>query len=185
MVLDESILDSLFLGAYWPQRRETRAECAARISKFLSGIRDAGPDVQRWFLKAKRKELARTAIDVSPPDIEALLITNDRDATGEPIEELGFRLGLWNGERVAFSATVGAFNSFVHNSLVLSFQGESLSDASKWCLLIDAAIASFDPDSAVVTNQNYISRHGNGTPDKTGGWWTYKRGGDVTRHAFP
>lgn len=143
------------------------------------------PTLERWFLKAKRKKDAAVAADISAEAIEALLKTNNRDTTGEPIAELGFSLGIWNGESASLSATVGAFSPYVGNSVVLSYNGDSPSNSVVWRTLIEHAVEAFDPDAAVVTNHDYVACHGDGAPDEAGGWFLYRRGKPIVECPFP
>jgi hypothetical protein len=175
---------SLLLGAYWPSRQESREACAARMSRFLATIRNVDSSLTVWFPKANRKRLGE-AVDISPSSVCELLKSNNRDTTGEPIAELGFRAGLWNGKNASLTATLGAFSHKIENSVLLSYNGEAPCTADVWRQLIQAAIICFEPKSAVVTSPDYMERHGDGTPDETGGWFTYKRGGEVSQYAFP
>jgi hypothetical protein len=177
--------ESLFLGAYWKKRQEIRSACASRIFVFLDTIHSANDSFETWFLTGKRRKLALNRIDININNINLLLKTNNRDDTGEGISELGFHIDLWNGQNLSFRVTIGAFSEVIQNAVVLSFRGISLLDKQTWQVLIEAAIKSFDPDSAVITNQYYISRHGNGMPIEAGGLYTYIKGEKVEEHDFP
>jgi hypothetical protein len=181
----KTAIDSLFLGAYWKARQETRADCASRLANYIREIGAIEPTLQQWFQKSSRRQNARKAADLSIDGIVTLLKTNDREFSGDPMVELGFNLSLWNGGNASISATVGAFSPYIENSVVLSFRGACPTNKNTWRRLIEEAVKAFDPDSAVVTNHDYIAAHGDGTPDQAGGWFTYVRGSSVQERAFP
>jgi hypothetical protein len=160
-------VNSLFLGAYWKVRKESRMECATRLSNYLRAIGSVESLFQKWFQKASRRPDATNAADLSIEGLHALLKTNDRDVGGEPIVELGFNLSLWNGANASFSAVVGAFSPYIENSIVLSFRGDGPFEGETWRRLIEKAVEAFDPDSAVVTSDDYIASHGGGAPVST------------------
>lgn len=182
---NEDRVKSLFLGVYWASRKESRTDCAARLARFLSAGTGVDPTLERWFLKANRKKDAIIAADITTEGVDALLKTNKKDTTGEPITELGFSLGIWNGESASLSATVGAFSPYVGNSVVLSYNGDSPASAAVWRTLIERAVEAFDPDTAVVTNHDYVASHGDGAHDEAGGWFRYRRGTPIVECEFP
>ena len=148
-------MESLFLGVYWGNREEDRDKCAEKLSEFLAVASGLFPELAQWFLKSSRKKRALKPIDFSPEAIAGALRTNNRDTDGQPILELGFNVGLWNGTSASFSATVGASSRYVGNSVLLSFDGECPADRGAWKRLIEGAVHVFDPDSAVVTDGTF------------------------------
>jgi len=177
-------MKSLFLGAYWKGRGESRRQAAARISAFLCATGAIDLSLSCWFQKGSRKASAFKPAALSSQGIEPLLKSNNRDITGDAIADLGYNIGLWNGENASFSATVGATSPYIENSIVLSFQGDSPCDSSTWRKLMEQVIEAFAPDSAVVTSHEYIARHGDQSPDEAGGWFTYRRGESIREHEF-
>lgn len=173
-------MDSSFLGAYWTGRAEDRGQCASRISAFLRAAGAAHASLGPWFRKASRKSAAFKPVDISPAGIESLLTTNNSDVSGQPILDLGFSLGIWNGDNAGFSVTIGATSPYIKNAAVLSFEGVPSFNSATWLRLIGCAVEALEPDSAVVTSHDYIARHGGGMPDQVGGWFTYKRGEPIT-----
>lgn len=176
----------MFLGAYWGIRRETRTECALRISTALTAMTKHHSALGSWYRKGRTKSAAiKNQLDVSAESLGEILKTNRRDADGSEISELGFSIGLWNGSDVlpvSFSATCGACTKYVKNSVMLELPAdinvgaeESLRPQQVRELLADI-IAAFDPDTAVVTSHEYIDRAGGGAPWEAGGWLVYQRG---------
>jgi hypothetical protein len=171
-------IKSLYLGVGWKARRETREQCAKRISDFLCASAGIDGCLENWFVKGVRSESSRSKADVSPEGIGRLLKTNNRDATGEPITELGFNIGLWNGGNASFSTTIGAFSPSIENVALLRFVGPCALERAQWYQLINNAVSAFEPDSAVITSDH---------PDwplKDVGWFTYSRGGEVAESMF-
>lgn len=175
----------MFLGIYWAGRRESKRDCADRIASFLVAILSVDSDLSRWYLKASSKKGARVPVDISREAIENALRSNNRDTDGQAIAELGYGLAIWNGKNASFSASVGVISPFVSNSAVLSFAGMSPTDGAFWEQLIKIAVTSFDPDTAVVTNHEYLERHCAQASDEMRGWFVYKRGMQVVESPFP
>jgi hypothetical protein len=44
-------MDDWYVGAYWPSRRESASDCAARLLKFLTSVGSATGELSRWFRK--------------------------------------------------------------------------------------------------------------------------------------
>jgi hypothetical protein len=118
------------VGVYWKARRESAAQCSARLARFLVELADQFPMLADWYKKGQRAALEATAISVrqlSSKDILALVSasSNKRDIGGEPIAELGFGIGLWNGKTGDAEAGVGitcgldSANPGLINSVVL------------------------------------------------------------------
>jgi hypothetical protein len=184
-------LENPFVGSYWSARKETRHECALRIAKFLAAIADQ-PSLTRWYLKARNRKAARVPLEISAEAIESCLKTNNRDDDGTAIEELGFRLSLWNGSSgspTSFTVTCGAFSKFVKNSAVLSLPPQATpmeaSAQDLFLSLLETSVQIWDPDDAVATSHESIARSGGGMPWEVGGWFVYRRGSAITRIGQP
>jgi len=173
----------MFIGAYWGKRQESRIHCAKRIADILQRLRMAHPSLGTWYLKARsRSEALCNSIELSPDTIGRILETNDRNSNGSSIAELGFSIGVWNGNNelpATFSAECGAFSDFVGNSAVLNFDpswdDDDLLSSERMRGLLVAFVEVFEPDVAVVTSNEYIDRAGGGSPWESGGWLVYER----------
>ena len=181
-----------FLGAYWGSRKETRRECAVRIANFLQGIAHL-PHFALWYLKARSQSTARLHLEAAPDPIEALLRTNSRDIDGNAIQELGFSLSAWNGSSdttaASLAVTCGAFSTSVKNSAVLYLPSQPPpTDATGLETLkglLVKAIEAWEPDVAVVTSHEFISREGGGMPWEIGGWLVYRRVEGIVESTMP
>jgi Immunity protein 52 len=96
-------MQASYIGAYWGDRRETAFECGERLSRCLLGLGAVDPLLAAWFLKGATRSTATVPIALGADDLASLFDRgrNRRDSDGEVIEELGFRVGLWNNRRPA------------------------------------------------------------------------------------
>ena len=175
-----------FVGAYWAARREPRHECAVRVAAFLHGIAEQLP-LGGWYLSGRGQKAPLVQLEISAVAIERELKTNNRDVDGKAIENLGFRLRVWNGndnEPASFAMTCGAWSDYVKNSAVLSLPPQSAPPdevtAKPLRTLLEHSVQVWDPDYAVVTSSESMARKGGGMPWDVGGWFAYERGGEVT-----
>lgn len=145
-----------FLGAYWGNRKESVRACAERLERFVTDIQASDPSFSRWFRKGRTLKGAHSAIDMSVDEIQFLLKTNNRDDNGQPIQELGFGFSAWNGERCSLAAQMGSFSSPTPNSVLLETRDEL--PMSTWKHVADCAIAAFDPDALIVTNDELSAK---------------------------
>src|SRR5947209_17211529 len=93
---------SYYIGAYWGIRKETLEECTHRLAGFLMCLAECDPCFAHWFKKgASRKEALTHEINPNIATLQTLLLAgrNRTDIGHKVIEELGFRVGLWNGAR--------------------------------------------------------------------------------------
>ena len=95
------------VGIYWPARAETAEACAARLGKCMRSIRQEFPDLADWH---KLEQVSRQPISYDQDaDLLKLLLKgrNKRDIGGEVMEELGFRVNLWNGRGSSEAMSLG------------------------------------------------------------------------------
>lgn len=173
----------MFVGAYWSQRKESRQQAASRIALFLGTIASKNEALSTWFLKGRSKAQGRTKLSLDADSIGRELVANRRDIGGEPMLEVGFSMGIWNGESVSFDATIGAFSPYVQNSVVLSFDddGDRLNETD-WRGLLDSAIFAFEPEHGVVTSGQRLARAG-ARSAWDAGLLTYERSTGVREHS--
>lgn len=173
-----------FVGAYWSAREEGRAECANRIVNFLRSLADE-PLLSRWHLKGWTRKTAVAPLELTVEGIAKRLRQNHTDIPRRPIPDLGFSLGLWNGDGKASAGlmlTCGAYAQRVENSVVLSLpRQEPPKDpiaVARFRQLVEKLAAAFDPDIAVATSSELNSR-GSGTIRENQAWVRYERGRGV------
>lgn len=159
-------LNSYRLEARW-RRAEGREMSASRISSFLGAAAAVYPPLGTWLLEGFGTSGAFRKADISPPGIAGLLVTRH--------DEAGFSMTLSNGLNASFHATVGGVGR--ENFIVLAFlPREEPGESKTWRELMAAAIATLDPDSAVVSSRQRTSaRHA----ASLGAWFTYRRGEEI------
>lgn len=168
----------MIVGAYWSMREESREQAAENLARFLASIAKQDEALAQWFAKGRSRASSRTQLDVSATSIATLLRSNRRDLDGRPIPDLGFRIGIWNGADISLSATLGAYNQYVKNAVVLTFGDRPVGyGAEAWKRLLASAVEAFDPDEAVVRDPHHDPESTTRSSDD--GWLTYKRGGEI------
>lgn len=169
----------MFVGVYWSERRETRDEAAARVYGFIESIAGMHSWLSTWFKKGRLKKEALTRQILGLGDIRDALTVNRRDIGGGVLSDLGFSLGLWNGNNVALSITIGSVSPFVRNSVVLSIEGRGNAPTrGEWGELLRSAISAFDPEYGVVTSSEDLVRF-HATDPWDVGLFVYDRDGGV------
>jgi hypothetical protein len=171
-------MHSLFIGGYWPSRRETKEQCAHRAADFLTLIK-THPEMAQWFPKGKTAKLSTKApVPVTPLGVLPFLKTNNRDTDGSAISELGFDLNLWNGSSISLSISCGSFSPVVGNYVVLNLPAADEVGAEKLAALrplLEAIVTVWEPDHAVLTSPQLITKNGGGMPWETRGWLEYHK----------
>lgn len=155
-------MSDLFIGAYWGPRQESAEQCAERLATCLKELATASDAFPSWYKKGKSRSDALKR-PVQPDDLLMLVESgsNKRDNDKSVIEDLGFRVGVWNGaseERSAsLSITCGLFaqNANLRNSVVLDFP-EVLGDLGRKEGALQALVAvvrAWEPDWAGVVSR--------------------------------
>ena len=156
------------LGAYWSPRQQSVDDCAERLSTFVRDLCDCDPALATWFEKGRsRQQALQTMLDAGDREVAQRLLERGRhrrDTDGGVIEELGFRVGLWNGGRsgkeASLSVGCGLFvrlpKDNLRNSVVLTLPPDldALSRAETMTRIVAAAARAWEPDWAGV-----MSRH--------------------------
>ena len=174
----------MFIGAYWGPRRESRERVAERIAEFLQSLPNASGSLATWYTKGQSRASAKALIVATPDKIASRLKTNRREDNDEIMSELGFSIGAWNGGHASLHATIGAFTPYIGNSVVLSYDESSLDLSRSECRdVLESAVRAFDPDKAVATSSEYVTRMGCGQPWEAG-MLTYTRGGKIEEHSI-
>jgi hypothetical protein len=176
--------EPFYLGAYWGARRESVDACTERLASCLAGLARCSASLSGWSTKAGR---GRGGVAVEGADVGALrdLLpagVHRRDADESPIEELGFSLGLWNGDRdapVGLSVTCGSWTATpgVMNSFVLALpspgEAEQLYGREAALCLMRAAVTAWQPDWATLTSCELADALDAPTREPSLGWITF------------
>lgn len=171
---------SHIIGAYWRARPESREACAHRLVAYFSDLSQADTALGHWFKRARSKAAATKPFPVDAAGLLANLKTNNRDVDGEPIQELGFSFGAWTGSQgdltASIGGTLGGYSPYVGNSVVLAFESTLVSREAMLRSLLEAAVAAFEPDDAVVATSDVFSSHRGLPPWGTPGTLSYRAG---------
>lgn len=172
----------MFIGVYWGPRKEGRNECAERICEFFIRLRQLHPVFMAWYSKGRSSKTIKQPLDLSKEQIGRILKTNNRDSDDSAISELGFNIGVWNGEperAVSFNATSGAYSDIVNNYAVLEFDSNwdaaGVLTQNRLRDVLETLVELFDPERGLVTNHDYFNEAGDGAPWTTRGWLVYER----------
>lgn len=177
-------MQASYIGAYWGDRRETAFECGERLSRCLLGLGAVDPLLAAWFLKGSRRSTATVPIALGADDLARLFDRgrNRRDSDGEVIEELGFRVGLWNNRRPALglSAHCGSYanQSGLLNSFVLSVPApdsgaEVLYQVDPASAIFEIIVESWEPHWATWSTHEWREAQSPARREPVIGWKTY------------
>lgn len=107
--------------------------CATDAIQLFSALRDLNPEIFRWKEPAKWKSAAlkKPFLDLADPAVIRELLLKGRNRTDvgrQVIEDLGFSIGLWNGntndsDSSRISLLNGCYCRPIPNNLYLDFPG--------------------------------------------------------------
>jgi len=157
------------VGAYWGIRKEPAIVCARRLAGLLHCLAHCDDVFTSWFSDGISRQAAPT--EVKPHDesaLEALLHQgrNRREDNRSVIEELGFTVGLWNGQDDSGSSSIimqcGSYSEWVSNSVVLRLprQGlprERIVQVNVLTQILQCIVTAWQPDAASVASSDYVS----------------------------
>jgi hypothetical protein len=182
MIMEEPF----YLGAYWGARQEPVDVCAQRLADCLVRLEQCDAALAGWSTKQHRRgdsvQFDGADLDV----LRGLLVagTNHRDADGSSIDELGFSVGLWNGDGerpIGLSITCGAWTTTagVMNSVVLDLppwsrtRHERLFEIDTARCVISAVVESWRPNWATLTSYELADALDAPPRVPSVGWFTF------------
>jgi hypothetical protein len=177
------------LGAYWPPRQESIEECCDRLDKFLTELAECDPVFATWYERGRsRKEASKKRVAIGDRDYVLDLLNrgrNRRDIGRDVIEELGFRVGLWNGlseeKEVGLSITCGLHwmssnpSASLSNCVVLTLPkslGE-LSKAENMARTLAVVAEAWEPAWAGVMSRDAVNTRNFDAIHPFVDWMTY------------
>jgi hypothetical protein len=178
--------ETSYMGAYWGPRPAPVDACAERLAKFMESLSDIDPLLASWFETGYSLRSARAKkVEPQAGALRELLLASRarRDGAARSVmNDLGFRIGLWNGNdtQVGLSATCGASppTTAFGNRVVVNLpeaEGPALSlyQPRTGLAILKAIIAAWEPSWATWTSD----RLRNAQQPKPGqvvvGWATY------------
>lgn len=154
-------------GAFWGSRQENIDECADRIGEFLKRVAECSPVLANWYRTGFSRSEALGAPAVRGDDrhvIVALLEKgrNRRDDTDEPIADLGFHVGLWNGHEGELGASLdmqcGCYCDIFRNRVVMDVPVVKELGTRGVVALVVAMAEVWEPDWAGVFSDSSWER---------------------------
>ena len=146
------------ISAFWGPRAQSADESAEVVSVFLSSLAAVDASLDNWRKRASTKiEATKQPAINDPAQLSDLLSSgqNRRDDNGNVITELGYSIGLWNGD-ASININIGATSQWVPNSVSIALPDPELRpDLYKYdsaLTILTLIINAFHPDRAVWTN---------------------------------
>lgn len=158
-------MSDLYIGAYWGPRQESVGQCADRLMACLDRLRDCDEVFSQWFEKGKsRRDALALPIDLRSQEKTLQLLESGRskrDLDRTTIDDLGFRVNLWNGQASTQSATISiscgiyAENPHLRNSVVLDLPEDlgGLADKDHCVQVLKCVAETWEPDWAGVISR--------------------------------
>jgi hypothetical protein len=158
------MMQKFILGAYWNARRESLDDCAEKVSRFFERLAKVDPLLGHWFERgrSRRDALERRIDTVDIEGLRDLLLKgrNRRDIGRDVIDELGFKLSLWNGAdedetEASINIYCGSYSEHVGNSIVLDlpYQSEDLEWVARADALLALAAETWQPEWAGIMSK--------------------------------
>ena len=168
-------MDTYLAAAYWGPRMEPVEACASRAATFLTALSQVSEYFQGWRpLGRSRSEAIRaTPIDLSTNALTELFMRgrNRRDVGGDAIEQLGFRISVWNGKgdeevssltmKCGLYSTVAGLSNAIVLKLPTRFDVNSAEQARQLTVALSQA---WDPDWAIVASQSKVNQQSGAGP---------------------
>jgi immunity protein 52 of polymorphic toxin system len=153
-------MNSFFLGAYWPPRKESIDQCADRVLAFFTQLSHCDDSLERWYETARsRKQALQKRANLANRASVSDLLARGRSRTDiekKIIEDLGFHVGLWNGANDGCDAGLGIrcgdFSKRGSNCVTLEFPDDlgALRKADRMKAVLSAVATAWEPDWAGV-----------------------------------
>jgi hypothetical protein len=156
-------MSDLYLGAYWPARKETIDACADRLLGFLTGLAALDPAFASWYAvgKSLRQSLQRP-VEFRNKSALISLLERGRSRTDvgrQVMEELGFAFYLWNrrepGCELSLNGQCGVYSTYQGNCTLLDLpeQLEIFRHPERMAGVLALAARAWEPDWAAVISR--------------------------------
>lgn len=155
-------MENFYAAAYWGPRQEDLTSCVTRAQTCLAALATVSDDFATWRATGMSRKAALSNPPITSASSEALTKMfekgrNRTDIGKHVIEDLGFRISVWNGrpdhEAASLSMGCGSYSkvSGIGNAVVLnlppSFDVNSTQAAEA---LMTALVEPWEPEWAVV-----------------------------------
>ncbi len=187
------MLDSLYLGAYWRNRRMTLREYAAVTQRFLARLRELHPLFQELVSWGDTEDSA-VALLPDLANLEGLILTRNhgRDAIyshpgpdGGPSLDSECRRGFIMNysthraavqENVQVMITAGVYSPALTNALVIDFPRAGSQEFQQYEFsraLLGVVVECWQPRMALITSPSFRDKLGGEGGPRTIGWMTW------------
>ncbi len=189
--------DRFVVRAYWGPRKETVDDCSNRLERFLTRISAQSDLFVSWYEKVRNRGKATSrSVSTSRDGLLELLRSgqNCEDTTGEVIEDLGFRVSLWNGGRgsevSSLSIRCGVYCSVAGVGLNcvlfdLPEQLGSLASGNAMVELFCDVVESWEPQRAAVCSELALDKRSFDANHPFVDWMVYVAGLKVAQSDVP
>jgi hypothetical protein len=116
-------METYYAGAYWGPRKESPEECARHAEAMLASLSKVDPSFSRWFKPARSlKESLKRPLEPTQAALQQWIQGGAmRSDGGMVMEELGYSVSAWNGERDEyddsdFQVSCGGYSKWVNNA---------------------------------------------------------------------
>jgi len=176
--------ETYYLGAYWGARPEDAEACAQRLAHMVRLLKPEDPLFARWFKNAKSlKETLKRPLDAELAGlrkyIQSKMMKDDRR---QPMPDLGFSFGLWNGESggddVWLSINCGGYVERLSNTCVMRAPhkgpvSERVLTSKFQTAVLRSLATAWEPDWGVAMSHDHREIIEKKCPDVLVGWVTY------------
>lgn len=171
-----------YIGAYWPSRKESIEDCADRITLLLDSLSAIDSMFSQWFMLKKHKNEKDLKFEVNRENI-MIILNKGRCYNYQKIvmPELGFAIGLWDGqgdESIVINFACGSYsnNNNIGNCCVIRLPVSDIflkNLSHKAIDIIKTIVVSMDPQWAVWTSDQIRDNLDVKTGEPMFGWITY------------
>ncbi|PTL82088.1 Imm52 family immunity protein [Vitiosangium sp. GDMCC 1.1324] len=177
--------EDYYVGAYWGPRRETALECARRAELFFHMLARCDPTLAQWYRGGRGAPRDLPGHPVRPVAEEweqlFLLGRNRTDLSKKVIEDLGFRVLVWNGKKECtfLKCSCGGYSPWGGpNSCLLDppHEGpvrERLLRAPVLNEVLTSMATAWDPDFAMASSSEMVDLMEKRKFEVRVGWMTY------------
>lgn len=176
--------ETYYIGAYWGARQEDAEACARRLAALVQSLAPMDSLFASWFKGAKSlKESLKRPLELELPSLQKYVQSRImRDSARKPMEDMGFRVGLWNGAQGGndawLSIACGGYSEFMSNRCLLEapYEGpgsERVLTAPFQVQALRAIATVWDPDWGVGMSHAHRDIIEAKCPDVLVGWVTY------------
>jgi hypothetical protein len=173
----------VYIAGYWGARPESAVDCARRLNEWLISLVPVHPSLDAWRPTSWHPRAHSRFVPTTANIVKRLEDGKNRnDVAGREIPELGFSVGLWNGnERLSAGIGVvcGGCDDYAGlNSVVLdlpryALEVKGLYELLSARMLLEKTAVSWETDWAVATSDELRASRKWLPRQPVVGWLTY------------